>query len=61
MSERNLYKLHADICRTLGNPKRLEIIATLRGGELTVTELAAVLEKAPKPLLIHCAAGADSG
>ena len=55
MSERNLYKLHADICRTLGNPKRLEIIDTLRRRELTVTELAAALEISQSNLSQHLA------
>lgn len=55
MSERNLYKLHAEICNTLGNPKRLEIIDTLRKRELTVTELAAALEISQSNLSQHLA------
>ena len=39
MSEQQLYELHASICQTLANPKRLEIITHLRDGEKTVTEL----------------------
>lgn len=35
-----IFSLQADICRTLGNPKRLEIIDALCEKELTVTELA---------------------
>jgi ArsR family transcriptional regulator len=42
--DRQLYKLHADICHTLANPKRLEIIDRLRDRELSVTELATALE-----------------
>ena len=34
-----LYKKHAEICKTLSNPKRLEIINSLRGKERTVNEL----------------------
>ena len=34
-----LYKLHADICKTLANPKRLEIINTLRNKEITASQL----------------------
>lgn len=34
-----IFNLQADICKTLGNPKRLEIICALEKGELTVTEL----------------------
>lgn len=55
MNERNLYKLHAEICNTLGNPKRLEIIDTLRRRELTVTELAAALEISQSNLSQHLA------
>jgi len=35
-----IFNLQADICRTLGNAKRLEIIEALSGGELNVSELA---------------------
>jgi DNA-binding transcriptional ArsR family regulator len=34
------YELHADVCKIFGHPKRLMVIDTLRGTELTVTELA---------------------
>lgn len=32
--------MHAEVCKTLANPKRLEIIYALREGELPVGELA---------------------
>jgi len=35
----NIFELHASICKTLANPKRLEIIASLRNNELTATQL----------------------
>lgn len=35
----NIFLLHANICKTLANPKRLEIIAVLREGEFTATQL----------------------
>jgi ArsR family transcriptional regulator len=35
-----IFNLQADICRTLGNAKRLEIIEALSGGELNVSDLA---------------------
>jgi len=44
MADRQLYKLHAGICKILANPKRLEIIDTLRAGELPVQALADALE-----------------
>jgi len=53
MTERNLYKLHAGICHILANPKRLEIIETLRTRELSVTELAEALEISQSNLSQH--------
>lgn len=35
----NIFTLHASICKTLANPKRLEIIAALHNDELTPTQL----------------------
>ena len=40
MSTRRMYELHARICQTLSNPKRLEIIDCLRDSELAVSSLA---------------------
>jgi len=42
-----VYRLHADICQTLANPKRLKIINVLREKEVSATELLAIL-KVPK-------------
>ena len=36
---KQVYELHAEVCKTLANPKRLEIINLLRKGELSVAEL----------------------
>ncbi|MEK7396815.1 MAG: metalloregulator ArsR/SmtB family transcription factor [Candidatus Poribacteria bacterium] len=38
--EKLLYELHAEICKTLSNAKRLQIIDVLRHGEMPVGELA---------------------
>jgi len=35
----NIFLLHANICKTLANPRRLEIIAALRDDELNATQL----------------------
>ena len=35
----NIFVLHANICKTLANPRRLEIIDALRNEELTATQL----------------------
>lgn len=36
----NIFILHANICKTLANPRRLEILNALRDDELTATQLA---------------------
>jgi ArsR family transcriptional regulator len=45
--EDRIYRLHAEICSTLANPKRLKIINTLREKELSAGELLSML-KVPK-------------
>ncbi len=37
---RRIYQLHAELCKTLSNPLRLEILNLLRDGEKSVGELA---------------------
>ncbi len=39
MKDKQLYTIHADICKTLTHPIRLEILDELRDGEKTVTQL----------------------
>jgi len=36
---KQIYELHAEICKTLANPKRIEIINLLRSGEKSVASL----------------------
>jgi len=55
MTDPQLYKLHASICHTLANPKRLEIIDQLRSGEMSVTELAEALGISQSNLSQHLA------
>ena len=43
--DRKLYEMQAQLCKTLSNPKRLEILDILKGeGEITVNALAEALE-----------------
>lgn len=35
----NIFELHASICKTLANPKRLEMIDALRNDEFSATQL----------------------
>jgi DNA-binding transcriptional ArsR family regulator len=37
------YRLHAEMCRVLTDPKRLMLLAALRAGERSVGELAAAI------------------
>ena len=55
MPEQHLYELHASICQTLANPKRLEIITHLREGEKTVTELTESMQISQANLSQHLA------
>lgn len=61
MADRNLYKIHASICHTLANPKRLEIIDKLRTRELSVTALAESLEISQSNLSQHLALMRERG
>ncbi|MBI3752516.1 MAG: winged helix-turn-helix transcriptional regulator [Deltaproteobacteria bacterium] len=36
---KQIFNMHAEVCKTLANPKRLEIIYALKEGELPVGEL----------------------
>ncbi|MBI1820004.1 MAG: winged helix-turn-helix transcriptional regulator [Nitrospirae bacterium] len=45
--EDQVYRLHAEICSILANPKRLKIIHTLREKEFSAGELLSIL-KVPK-------------
>src|SRR3989304_379407 len=38
--EDRIYAYHAEMCQVFSHPKRLEVIALLREGEMSVTELA---------------------
>ena len=38
-----IFAMHAEVCKTLADPKRLRIINVLRDGEMTVGEMARTL------------------
>lgn len=42
MNEKHIYNLHADVCKALGNPIRIETIEILKSGELCFSD---ILEK----------------
>lgn len=37
--KRELYSMHAEVCKTFSNATRLEILNLLRNGEMTVSDL----------------------
>jgi ArsR family transcriptional regulator len=39
MNKKDFYKIHSDVCKTLANPKRQEILDNLREKEMTVNEI----------------------
>jgi ArsR family transcriptional regulator len=41
LPDQDFYCMHSDMCKTLANPKRQQIIDTLRESEMTVSELVA--------------------
>ena len=41
-SDKRIFLLHAEICKTLSNPIRLEIISLLRDGKKSVNEIASL-------------------
>jgi ArsR family transcriptional regulator len=43
MEKTNVFELHADICKTLSNPKRLMILALLAKRDTSVGEIAEIL------------------
>ena len=55
MADSQLYELHASICQTLANPKRLEVIDRLRDGEQSVSELAEAMKISQANLSQHLA------
>ncbi len=42
MNEKRIFQMHAEICKTLSNPIRLEILSRLRNGKKSVTEIASL-------------------
>lgn len=43
ITDKSLFEMQAEICKTLTNPKRIEILNSLKTEEKTVTELVAAL------------------
>jgi ArsR family transcriptional regulator len=58
---KKLYEIHAEICKTLGNAKRIEILNTLQDGELSVSEIADILGISPANVSQHLAVMKQKG
>ena len=46
--DEEIFELHADVCRTLSNPKRLRILNALRDGEMPVGQILAKMGRIGK-------------
>jgi DNA-binding transcriptional ArsR family regulator len=53
--EKEIYELHASICQTLSNPKRLEILNTLREKEMSVSQIIKITGLSKANLSQHLA------
>ena len=51
--DKDLYEIQADICKTLGNAKRIRILDALQNGELTVNELVDIVGISPANISQH--------
>ncbi len=51
--DRELFQCHAEMCKVFSHPARLQILHLLRGGELSVTDLAQRLRLAVGNLSQH--------
>ena len=59
--EKRLFELQAEVCKTLANPKRLEIISALKDGEKSVTDLVGILGVPKANVSQHLAVMRNSG
>ncbi|MEK6645483.1 MAG: metalloregulator ArsR/SmtB family transcription factor [Candidatus Firestonebacteria bacterium] len=57
----DIFKLHADICKTFANPKRLEIINVLRDKELQASEILKKIKISKANLSQHMASLIQKG
>lgn len=58
---KQIYELHADVCKVLANPKRIEIINTLRDKEMSYGDLLGALKIKKANLSQHLAVMRSKG
>lgn len=56
-----IYRIHAEFCKTLANPKRLKIINLLRDREVSLNELASLMGISKANLSQHLAVMRQNG
>ena len=61
MESKELYEMHADFCKFMGNAKRIEILFLLGDGELCVEELANKMDVPLTNVSQHLAIMRDKG
>ena len=60
-ADARIFELQADICQTLANPKRLQIISLLKNGELSVGEMVKAMGIAKANLSQHLSSMRQKG
>lgn len=61
VSHKELYKLHADFCKFMANPKRIEILFLLGEKEMCVDEIASKMNVRVPNISQHLAVMRDRG
>lgn len=59
--QKDLYKLHAEFCKFMANPKRIEILFLLGDHEMSVEELASAMDIRVPNLSQHLAVMREKG
>ena len=61
MTDRKIYELHANICKALAHPTRIEIIDTLQNKEMNFGELLEIIGGAKSNLSQHLSSMTSKG
>jgi ArsR family transcriptional regulator len=61
INNKELYKLHADFCKFMANPKRIEILFLLGEKEMCVDEIASAMEVKVPNISQHLAVMREKG
>lgn len=61
MNKKKIYSLHANICKALGHPTRIEIIDTLQNKEMSFGEMLEIIGGPKSNLSQHLSSMATKG